>query len=39
MKILPDESLPHKLRYSFGMNYEVYTVYFKGWMGKRMESC
>lgn len=35
MKILLDESLPHKLRNDFGTEHEVWTVRDKGWLGKK----
>ena len=35
MKILLDESLPRKLKYDFGENYEVFTVRDKEWLGKK----
>lgn len=35
MKILLDESLPRKLRNSFGQEHEVLTVRDKGWLGKK----
>ena len=35
MKILPDESLPHKLHVDFGAEYEVWTSRDKGWLGKK----
>jgi predicted nuclease of predicted toxin-antitoxin system len=33
MKILLDESLPHKLRNDFGAEHEVWTVRDQGWLG------
>lgn len=35
MKILPDESLPRKLRYNFGEDHEVLTIRDKGWPGRK----
>ena len=35
MKILLDESLPRKLRNSFGQEHEVWTVRDMGWLGKK----
>ncbi len=35
MKILLDESLPRKLRNSFGEEHEVFTVLDKDWLGKK----
>jgi len=35
MKILLAESLPRKLRYDFGDEYEVWTVKNKKWLGKK----
>lgn len=35
MKILLDESLPRKLKYYFGNSHEVWTVWEKGWLGKK----
>jgi hypothetical protein len=35
MRILLDESLPQKLRYDFGEEHEVFTVQYKGWLGKK----
>ena len=35
MKILLDESLPRKLKYDFGNEYEVFTVRDKEWLGKK----
>jgi hypothetical protein len=35
MKILLDESLPRKLRDSFGVEHEVFSVLDKGWLGKK----
>jgi predicted nuclease of predicted toxin-antitoxin system len=35
MKILLDESLPRKLRDSFGRDHEVFSVLDKGWLGKK----
>lgn len=35
MKILLDESLPRKLRNSFGQEHEVSTVRDMGWLGKK----
>ena len=35
MKILLDESLPRKLRNSFGQKHEVRTVRDMGWLGKK----
>lgn len=35
MKILLDESLPRKLRNSFGQEHEVWTVRDQGWLGKK----
>ena len=33
MKILPDESLPLKLRNSFSKEHEISTVKDEGWLG------
>lgn len=35
MKILLDESLPRKLRNSFGQEHEVRTVKDMSWLGKK----
>jgi hypothetical protein len=35
MRILLDESLPQKLRYELGEGHEVFTVQYKGWLGKK----
>lgn len=35
MKILLDENLPLKLKESFGVAYEIYTVREMNWLGKR----
>ncbi len=35
MKILPDESLPRKLRNDFGGGHEVFTVRDQDWLGKK----
>jgi hypothetical protein len=35
MRILLDESLPQKLRYEFGGEHDVFTVQYKGWLGKK----
>src|SRR5947209_4774700 len=36
MKILLDESLPRKLRNSFGQEHEVWTVRDMDWLGKKI---
>ena len=35
MKILPDESLPRKLKNDFGLEHEVYAVRDMQWLGKK----
>lgn len=35
MKILLDENLPTKLKYDFGINFEISTVKDMGWLGKK----
>ncbi len=35
MKILPDESLPRKLKNSFNEDHEVWTVRDKSWLSKK----
>lgn len=35
MKILLDESLPRKLRNSFGSEHQIFTVLDKDWLGKK----
>ena len=35
MKILPDESLPRKLKAFFGTGHEVYSVRDMGWLGEK----
>jgi predicted nuclease of predicted toxin-antitoxin system len=35
MKVLLDESLPRKLKYRFGEDFEVYDVSDMGWLGKK----
>jgi len=35
MKILLDESLPRKLKNSFGIDHETWTVRDKGWLSKK----
>ncbi|MEO8819671.1 MAG: hypothetical protein ABI267_05190 [Ginsengibacter sp.] len=35
MKILPDESVPRKLKYDFGEKHEVRTVRDQGWLGQK----
>lgn len=35
MKILLDENLPTKLKYNFGINFEISTIKDMGWLGKK----
>jgi hypothetical protein len=35
MKILLDEGMSYKLSQVFGAEHEVFTVYYKGWSGKK----
>ncbi len=35
MKILPDESVPRKLKYDFDKEHEVSSVREQGWLGKK----
>ena len=35
MKILLDENLPTKLKYDFGVNFQISTVKDMGWLGKK----
>lgn len=35
MKILLDENIPAKIKFNFGLDYEVHTVRDMGWRGKK----